>query len=389
MRIERQVNDDAVRLVLDGRLDAAWSEPVSVALEEAIRLGRPRVELDMGATTFISSVGIGVMLKAVGRLRAVGSSLVIVEASAPVRDMLRIAKLDGLLGLRAAPATTASLSSVSFGEGWNGTLSPTTTPASRGAAVFVEAGPLRVSANTIAVGHLALAADAATARGLFGDGLAAGGTAVVLPGEAPRPDCLASSEAGAVTCIARRAVMIDAAPAMHGHFEAAGDGTVTLGALAGALLRAVGGPVAFVVCGECAGAFGAWARTSPDGWPDEPARMTPDDMRRDMRYAGEPMHRGESMVAAGFACNAADAAKLDTAVRATMNELSGGTLLHAHVAVAGYRPMPRSARDVATVGQLLAEQPLRAVMHALRGADRAESAFLRGSVWVVPMGGTP
>jgi hypothetical protein len=59
------------------------------------------------------------------------------------------------------------------------------------------------------------------------------------------------------------------------------------------------------------------------------------------------------------------------------------------VAVAGYRPMPRTARDVATVGQLLAEQPLRAVMHALRGADRAESAFLRGSVWVVPMGGTP
>jgi hypothetical protein len=53
----------------------------------------------------------------------VGSSLVIVEASAPVRDMLRIAKLDGLLGLRAAPATTASMKEASASgstAGWSG-----------------------------------------------------------------------------------------------------------------------------------------------------------------------------------------------------------------------------------------------------------------------------
>lgn len=388
MRIERLVTDDAVRLVLDGRLDAAWSEPVSVALEEAIRLGRPRVEVDMGATSFISSVGIGAMLKAVARLRAVGGSLVIVDASAPVRDMLRIAKLDRLLGLPAAPTAPAAPSTVPFGEGWSGSLLRTSAPSSRGRAAFIEAGPLQVGAGTIAVGHLALAADSASAQGLFGDGLAAGGTAVVLPGDAPRPDCLASSEAGPVSCIARNAVAIDAAPAMQGHFEASGEGSVGLGALAGALLRAAGGPLAFVACGECAGAFGAWARTSPDGWPGEPACMAPDAMRRHLRYAGEPMHRGESMVAAGFACGRGDAAALDAAVRATMSELPGGVLLHAHVAVAGYRPMPRGTREVATVGQLLAEQPLRSVMHALRGPDGSESAFLRGSVWLVPLGGT-
>jgi len=388
MKIERQVTFDAVRLVLDGRLDAAWSEPVSVALEEAIRLGRPRVELDMSATTFISSVGIGVLLKAMARLRAGGGALVIVAASDPVRDMLRIARLDSLLGLRAEPTEAAQTAMVSFGEGWGGELAHTATPTSRGVAAFIASGPLRVSVNTIAVGHLALAPEAGAARGLFGDGLAAGGTAAVLPGDAPRPDCLASSDAGAVTCMARQAVAIDAPPAFHGHFEAAGDGAVTLGSLAGALVRAVGGPVAFVACGECAGAFGAWARTSPDAWAEEPAHKSAEAMRRDLRYAGEPMHRGESMVAAGFACDAAGAGALDPAVRATLVEGTGGMLMHAHVAVAGYRPMPRSAQDVATVGQLMSGQPLRAVMHALRGGDGMESAFLRGSVWLVPIGGT-
>ena len=95
MRIERHVTADAVRLVLDGRLDAAWSEPVATALEEATRLGRPRVEVDMAGTTFISSVGIGVLLKAVARLRASGAVLAVTEASAPVREMLRIG-IDGV-----------------------------------------------------------------------------------------------------------------------------------------------------------------------------------------------------------------------------------------------------------------------------------------------------
>ena len=228
---------------------------------------------------------------------------------------------------------------------------------------------------------------AASACGLYGDGLLAGGTAVVMPAEAPRPDCLASSDAGAVTCMARRAVLVDAPPALHGHFEATAGGAVTLSSLAGALVRAAGGPVSFVACGECAGAFGAWARTSPDGWTDDLARMRPESVRRDLRYAGEPMHRGETMVAAGFACAASEDGGMDRAVLATMVDSGNLILLHAHVAVAGYRPMPRTAQDASSVGQLLSSQPLRAAMHALRAPDGTQSAFLRGSAWVVPMGG--
>ena len=99
MRIERTETADTVRLALDGRLDSSWSESVAAALEEAIRLGRPRIELDMRDTSFVSSVGLGTIVTAFTRFRAVGGTLVIVAATEPVRKMLAVSRLDGLLGL--------------------------------------------------------------------------------------------------------------------------------------------------------------------------------------------------------------------------------------------------------------------------------------------------
>lgn len=373
MRIERTVAEDAVRLSLVGRLDSAWSEPVAAALEDAIRMGRPRIELDMRETTFVSSVGIGTILRALTRFRAVGGALVIVGASDPVREMLRVSKLDAMLGLRAEPARPAAArESRPIGDGWTGSVERTAAadapvPLERVARGTVQAGP-----HAVALGHVALAPDEPSAGGLYGDGLVAGGTAVVFPADAPRPDCMASTDAGTISVQVRDALVAIAEPSWHGHFEAAGGAAVTVSSIARELVRALGGPVAFVACGECAGAFGAWARSSPDRWVAGTDAMTPDDMRRAIRFAGEPMHRGETMVAAGFASGDAS-----------------GPALHAHVAVTGYRPMPQQARAVGAAGQVLAEQPLRAVMHALRAADGTESSFVRGSLWAFRTEGGP
>lgn len=373
MRIERTVAEDAVRLSLVGRLDSAWSEPVAAALEDAIRMGRPRIELDMRETTFVSSVGIGTILRALTRFRAVGGTLVIVGASDPVRDMLRVSKLDAMLGLRAEPARPAAArESRPIGDGWTGSVERTSAADAPVPLERVARGTVRAGPHAVALGHVALAPDEPSAAGLYGDGLVAGGTAVVFPADAPRPDCMASTDAGTISVQVRDALVAIAEPSWHGHFEAAGGAAVTVSSIARELVRALGGPVAFVACGECAGAFGAWARSSPDRWVAGTGAMAPDDMRRAIRFAGEPMHRGETMVAAGFASGDAS-----------------GPSLHAHVAVTGYRPMPQQARAVGAAGQVLAEQPLRAVMHALRGADGTESSFVRGSLWAFRTEGGP
>lgn len=387
MRISTDITESAVRVAMEGRLDAAWSEPASTALEQAIRSGRSRIELDLAGVSYISSVGIGVLLKALSRFRAVGGTLAVVGASEPVRAMLRVAKLERLLlaGAPDASAPERGIATTAIGSGWTGQLAHAAGPGA-GTVSFIASGRVRAGPGTIALGHLALAADEPSAHGLFGDGLAVGGTIAVAPADAPRPDCLASGDGDAVECIARDALVAEGVPAMDGHFEWDGKSPVALSEIAAALVGAARGPVAFVAAGECGGAFGAWARSSPDGWASPPSRMTPAELRAALRYAGEPMHRGESLVAVAVAAAPDGAASLSAAVRDALVE-QGGVLLHAHAAVASYRPVPRSTRDLAAAGRLLAEQPLRAVLHALRTADGTETTFLRGCVWAIPVGG--
>ena len=387
MKVVRTDFAELVQLSFEGRLDAAWSEPAAQELEAAIRLGRPRIEVDLAQVAFVSSVGIGVLLRAVSRFRAVGGTLVVVDASDEVRRMFRVSKLDAvLLGERAtarAPATEGT--DVAIGDGWSGTA--ILLDDRGGQARVITRGMLHAGPGTLAFGHLGLAADFAGANGHFGEGLAVGGTVAVTPGDAPRTDCVTTEDGSGSDCAALHAIAVDGPIALRARFERSTGGAVPLSSLAAQLAAVAGGPVAFVAAGECAGAFGAWARTSPDRWTTDATRMDDALLRTALRYAGEPMHAGESLVAVGIAALPAHRAMLDEAVDGALAE-AGAVALHAHVAVAAYRPVPATTTDPVAAGRLLAEQPLRGVMHALRGPDGAETRFVRGVAWAVRIGGT-
>lgn len=420
MKITSDISDERVQLVFDGRLDAAWSEPASAALDEAIRSGRSRIELDLAGVTFISSVGIGVILRANARFRAVKGVLTIIAASESVRDMLKISRLETLIhsSVPKHPASHApnhapnqapshapnqapshAPAPVAFGNGWTGLIQSIAPVSERAQIEFVRSARITLDANTLALGHFALANSIDEASGLYGEGVAAGGTVAVAPATAPRPDCLfSSSNANGelqrfVSFIARDTLVVRGRPAFHAHFERSTSERITLSSLASALVDAAGCAVAFIAIGESGGAFGAWARQSPDSWPRPVCEMSPDEMREALRFAGDPMHAGESIAVVGVACQSSAAATLPAPVAAALHD-AGSCLLHAHVATVSYRPVPRATIELRAVGELLAEQPLRTVMHALRiegvgvgaSADIRETTFVRGSVWVMRIG---
>lgn len=394
MKITPTITEDRVQIVLEGRLDASWSDTVAAALEEAIRSGRPRIELELSAVSFISSVGIGVIVRANARFRAVKGVLAITTASDAVREMLRISKLDFLVHA-GAPVARVQHATTRFGRGWTGELEQIAPASDRAVVEFIRAGGVTLDAGTLALGHFALAGGADDARGHFGEGLAAGGTVAVAPAGAPRPDCLASSPDGKrpdhfVSFVARDALVVRGRPALHGTFERTPIDRIALRAFASELCAAAGTAVAFVAIGECDGALGAWARVSPDGWSRPVAEMGADEMRTHLRFAGEPMHAGESLAVVVFACPLELASTLPAEVRANLGD-HGGLLMHAHAAVVSYRPVPRSTRDILAAGALLAEQPLRAVMHCLHvggeGTQSVETCFVRGSFWAMRIGG--
>lgn len=385
MRVERIESPDLVQLAFHGRLDAAWSESAAKELEAAIRLGPSRIEVDLLHVEFVSSVGLGVLLRALSRFRAVGGVLVVVDASEEVRRMFRISKLEAmLLGSRAVAATTTTeSSSVAIGGAWTGTA--TMLHAGAGRARIVAGEMLHATPGTLALGHLALAADIKGARGLFGEALAVGGTVAVAPADAPRPDFVTSEDGSGSTCAALQAIAVDGPVAIRARFERSAEAPVRLSSLAAQLATAAGGPIAFAAMGECAGAFGVWARTSPDGWASDLAAMDDAQLRAALRFAGEPMHAGESMVVVGIAALPAHRGMLEARVAASLVD-AGVVAMHAHVAIAAYRPVPVTTVDLVAAGRLLAEQPLRGVMHALQATDGVETAFVRGVAWVVRLG---
>lgn len=377
---------ELVHVAFHGRLDATWSESAAQELEAAIRLGRARIEVDLAQVTFISSVGIGVLLRAVQRFRAVGGVLAVVDASDEVHRMLRVSRLDAMLVGAPAPRQAAERdeSTVEIGDGWSGIA--TLLQAGCGEARTVRRRMLDAAPGTVAFGHLGLAADVPSAAGLFGEGLAVGGTIAVAPADAPRPDCVTSEDSGGSRCAAWDAIEITGPIALRARFERISAAPVAISSLAAGLATAAGAPIAFVAAGECAGAFGAWARTSPDRWESDAASMDDVRLRAALRFAGEPMHVGESMVVVGIAALADQPAWVDPAVATTLVG-AGPVALHAHAAVAAYRPVPATTTDISAASRLLAEQPLRGVMHALRAADGTETSFVRGVAWAVRIGG--
>src|SRR4051812_1574910 len=92
-------------MTIDGRVDAYWADHLDAALADAIAEGHHRIALDCSKVNFLSSAGIGAIVKHYKALAAINGSLIVVAPSRPVITLLRMTKLDELLsGIRPEPA---------------------------------------------------------------------------------------------------------------------------------------------------------------------------------------------------------------------------------------------------------------------------------------------
>ena len=81
---------DSAELKVRGRLDGYWSEHLSGELDKLVRQGTHRLWLDVAEVTYLSSLGIGVMVRFYKQLKALGGSLKVVNPSEPVKEVLAV-----------------------------------------------------------------------------------------------------------------------------------------------------------------------------------------------------------------------------------------------------------------------------------------------------------
>ncbi len=97
MEITKQSAGQFTELIIKGRLDGYWADHLTSALEEVVRGGADHVRLNLAGVSYISSMGIRVLVKFYQQLNGINGALVVSNPSEPVKRVLEMMHLGKLL----------------------------------------------------------------------------------------------------------------------------------------------------------------------------------------------------------------------------------------------------------------------------------------------------
>lgn len=403
MEISTYIDGEEMRVILQGRLDAAWSGTVGNALQDTLRSGCHVIALDMSQVSFLSSAGIRVLVLLFKQLQGIGGRLRILDPSPPVRTVLEMVGFSQLLESgattpvpppetqQAQEAGSRQIGEHSFeiydlvaGAVLRGRLLGNPAAVLAGTAEAGRTWPVRLPAGSLCLGLGALGAKADD-PGHAGELLAVGGLTIVLPSNDPgRPDWLVQE--GGLVSEAAMLYGLEAAGAFRHLLRFGGTpdaAPLRLSELARAALEVCQSEVAvFAAAAETAALVGA-ARQSPPA----AAFFEFPDIRNRLLFTAEPAYGDETCLLVGVV-----ARNPAPALAEFLRPMGGGTALHGHVhcAVVPYRPIHKGLIELgATLESLMENQRIRGVLHLLNdqreGVGAGESALRRGAVWCAPL----
>jgi anti-anti-sigma factor len=403
MEITTRRLDGGVEVTVKGRLDAYWADHLSAALEEVLREGADRIALDLAGASYLSSVGIRVLLRFRRQLERIDGTFSVSRPSEPVKKVLELAGLQMLLAsptpatVEAPPVRQVEHRGAAFevfDQSPGATLScrivgdPERMAGRRFGVEHCRA--VRFPATTLGIGLGAFGSDFADCRGRFGEFLAAGGAAATLPTDGTNvPDYMISSGALVPEVQVLYGVACEGTPAHLLRFETSGREPLALSELAAASLEIAGAErAALVILAQSAGLVGATLRHSPALEEAEGTRFAHPEIRRWLSFAAEHVYARSLVLAVGIAAGSG-AAELAPLLRPLGRhpEIVG----HFHAAPFSYRPLPKGPIELeASVRTLFEAETLQDVLHLL-GDDRSvvgagESELTRGACWVGPCG---
>src|ERR1700732_4202139 len=97
MEIVTQQLGEALEVKVKGRLDNYWTEHLRGNLEEVIRGGAHGIRLNLSEISFLSSAGVGLLVRFHKQLKTIGGSFVVTHPSERVKLVLDLCKLSPVL----------------------------------------------------------------------------------------------------------------------------------------------------------------------------------------------------------------------------------------------------------------------------------------------------
>jgi anti-anti-sigma factor len=400
LEIVKQRDGDFLHVRVSGRLDNHWSQPFDEAIAEMIREGAHHLRVDLSAVNYVSSAGIGALMTAYRDTRELQGSFVVTAASERVRMILQLVELESLLfgtatepeapapateGPRAIDSEKALFECYPL-DGARSAHRFIGDPTKLAHAGYEETTSITAHPDLFALGVGALGNSFDDCRGLFGEFVAAAGSAAYMPTDGTStPDYMTRSGGFVPEIQALYAIEFRGAPSHLLRFEASNPGgSVPLGEIV-RICATVAGTADFgvVMAAEVSGLICTMLRRSP-AQPD-PARFDFPNVREWLSFMPEHEYARTSSIVAGFA----SASPSDEA-RPFLRPVSDAFRGHFHAAVTAFRSLPRGKIEIAEVlAQAFQARSVFSVVHLLRDnrpiEGAGESEFQRGACWIFPI----
>jgi len=405
MEITSQVFDGGIEVKPVGRLDAHWADHLTKVLEETLRQGHDSIRLNLSGCSYISSIGIRVLVMFSQKLKAVEGTFVVTEPSEAVSKVLDMVGLRAVLMPAATapkPAAAATAPKVQTLQTANASFEVFPLTASATMACRLTGNPALLEAasftardcthlafpeSAVGIGIGAFGESFDQCRDRFGEFLSVAGASVYQPADGSNA---ADSQISQGSFVPELQVLYGAtcegAFRALGRFEPRETGTPTgLAEIASAALQIAGSDHACVaIVAESAGLIGASLRRPPVNGSGSPFAFP--EVRRWLSFTTEPVHTRALTLVVGIVSKAPSAA-LDGILRPLGAEASPRG--HFHAAAFSYRPLQRGVIDLVKTTRALFENEALLGLKHLIGDDRpgglSESKFYRGACWVSPI----
>ena len=404
MEIVTQQLGDALEVKVKGRLDNYWTEHLRRNLEEAIREGAHGILLNLAEISFLSSAGVGLLVKFHTQLKGIGGSFVITHPSDRVKQVLDLCRLSPILLAQKVPVVLPlhktevrcfSTPDASF-EVIECTPNQSLICERIGDPGLLKGcrfGPedcrtVTYPPPTFGFGLGAFGEGFEDAQTRFGEFLAVGGSAAYLPTDGSNvPDFMVSSGELVPEMNVLYGLRCEGGFTHLIRFDTAdAEGPISLSGLVRTALEISGAPlIGIVMVAESAGLVGAALRRSPAsaaGVHDAPFKYP--DVRSWLSFSTERLYSRSLALISGMGASS-ECAPLTPMLRPL-----GAKALpigHFHAAAFSYRPLKKGTIDLnATVTTLFETETLQGVLHLLSDTREAagpqQSEFVRGACWI-------
>jgi len=406
MEIIKAQRGEVLELKLRGRLDAYWADHLGKAIDDAIRAGSHRIELNFSQVDYLSSAGLRVLVKFYKELKAVQGSLTVTE---PSGGALAILKMAGFARMMVAARSSAAVSPAKAeprSVEMNGVIFQVfdQSPGARlecsligqpekffdGGFQESDCASVSLPPGTFGLGLGAFGSGFQDCRERFGEFVAVAGMATALPTDGSSvPDFVVTEESLVPELRVLYAVTGKGQFAQMMRFDAKPEppGVIVLSNLVDAAMEISGAAAAGVVfLAESAGLVGAALRRSP-GRVDAKSPLEFPGIRDWLSFTTERTNERNLTLVVGVALREPPAH-----VAPFVRLLSPDARVHGHFhgALFPYRPVQR--------GELLLEKAIEGLMAADRAQtllhlltdDRefeglGQSEFMRGACWIGPI----